>query len=221
MMLRTRCAFVVAMALAGSASCGSDNVTEPSILTIEAGIPTGWVLVGGRQATYVVGTDTHAHSGRYALSIGGTDTSVLRFNGVGQYLRADPYRGKRLRLRAWVRQIGIRGSDVGLWLRIDGPGVMQGFDNFSSRPLLGTADWHQVESILDVPRDALEILFGALMSGKGTFLVDDMTLDVIPATGPTTNQLLGYHDLGVDSLTVANAAAGRPTVPTNLNFESK
>ncbi len=222
MMLRTRWALVAAaIAVAGSLACGSDTMTGPSILTIDAGIPTGWFRVGGAQATYVVGTDGHAHGGRYALAIGGTDTSVLRFNGVAQELRADPYRGKRLRLRGWVRQVGITGSDIGLWMRVDGPGVMQAFDNFSTRPLLGTADWHQVEIILDVPPDALGILFGALMSGRGEFLVDDMTFEVIPATGPTTNQLVGYQDLGVDSVTVANAVAGLPTGPSNLNFESK
>ena len=41
----------------------------------------------------------------------------------------------------------------------------QGFDNFSSRPLTGTSDWHQVEIILDVPDDAIGIAFGALMIG--------------------------------------------------------
>jgi serine/threonine-protein kinase len=218
-MLRTRWALAAAMAFAGSLSCGSDSVTDPSILTIDAGIPGGWFRVGGTQATYVVGTDTRAHGGRYALAIGGTDTSVLRFNGVGQNLRADAYRGKRIRFRGWVKQVGIVGSDIGLWMRIDGPGVTQGFDNFSSRPLTGTADWHQVEIILDVPNDAIGIGFGALMSGRGDFLVDDLTWEIVPATGPTTNQLLDFVTSSLDSAATANAYIGQPTAPTNLNFE--
>ena len=173
-------------------------------------------------ASYVVGVDrNNVHGGSTALAIAGTDTSVLRFNGVGQNVRADDYRGKRIRLSGWVRQIGIVGSDIGLWMRIDGPGVTQGFDNFSTRPLRGTADWHQVEIILDVPPNAIGIGFGALMSGKGEFLVDDLTWEVISATGPTTNQLLEFSLSSIDSATTANGYAGVQRAPTNLNFEAK
>jgi hypothetical protein len=222
MTLRNRWAVVAAaVAVAGSLSCGSDT-TEPSILLIDGGIPTGWFRVGGSVASYVVGLDSHnAHGGRTALAIGGTDTTVRFFNGVGQEVRADAYRGKRVRLRGWVRQVNVIGSDIGLWMRIDGPGVTQGFDNFSSRPLVGTADWHQVEIILDVPTNAIGIAFGALMSGKGELLVDDLTFEVIPASGPTTNQLLGFTESGVDSATFAGVYANQRTAPTNLDFEAR
>ncbi|MGH7616256.1 MAG: hypothetical protein ACREPM_03435 [Gemmatimonadaceae bacterium] len=210
-----------AMAVVGTLSC-SDSSTAPNILTIDAGIPPNWFRVGGVVASYVVGLDANnAHGGKYALAVGGTDTSVRFFNGVGQNIRADNYRGKRVRLRGWVRQVGVVGSDIGLWMRIDGPGVTEGFDNFSSRPLTGTADWHQVEIILDVPNDAIGIGFGALMSGKGELLVDDLTWEVIPATGPTTNQLLEFQPSSLDSATTANGYIGFPTAPNNLNFESR
>ena len=221
MMSHARLALVVASVAVVSASCGSDT-TAPSLLTIDAGIPQGWFRVGGIVASYVVGIDNHTvHGGGAALAIGGIDTSVRFFSGVGQEIRADTYRGKRVRLRGWVRQIGIVGSDIGLWMRIDGPGVTQGFDNFSTRPLKGTADWHQVEIILDVPANAIGIAFGALMSGKGELLVDDMTFEVIPPTGPTTNQLLEFADAGIDSATFANDYATKGSAPINLDFESR
>jgi len=221
MLLRARLALLATlMTVAGSLACGSDT-TAPNILLIDGGIPLGWFRVGGSVASYVVGLDEHnAHGGRAALAIGGTDSSIRFFNGVGQQIKADSYRGKRVRLRAWVRQVSILGSDIGLWMRIDGPGVTQGFDNFSTRPLLGTADWHQVEVILDVPANAIGIAFGALMSGKGELLVDDMTFEVIPATGPTTNQLLDFTP-STDSATFAAFYATQPSVPTNLDFESR
>jgi hypothetical protein len=221
MMQRTRLAIVAAAtAIVASLSCSSDP-TSPSLLNIDSGIPQGWFRVGGILASYVVGLDEHnAHSGS-ALAIGGIDTSVRFFNGVGQEIKADTYRGKRIRLRGWVRQVNTVGGTIGLWMRVDGPGLMLGFDNFSSRSLKGTADWHQVEIILDVPASAIGIAFGALMSGKGELLVDDLTFDVIPATGPTTNQLLGPIDSGVDSVTTAAIYVARPNTPTNLNFEAK
>lgn len=223
MMARARLAVVAAAVVVGSLSCGaSDQTGPPNILEIEAGVPAVWFRVGGQQATYVVGVDSkRAHGGRYALAIGGTDTSILRFNGVGQNLRADPYRGKRLRFSAWVQQSDVAGSDIGLWMRVDGPGVTQAFDNFVTRPLLGTAGWHQVEIVLDIPQDAIGIALGALMSGKGVFLVDDMKFEVVAVAGPTTNQLTGYQQLSVDSAAVVAAYAGLPTLPSNLDFEAR
>ena len=203
---------VAATVLAG---CG--DVTAPnnlSILDIDVGVPTSWLEVGRNAITYAVGTETHAHSGRYALAIASNDTSQARFAGVGQFVKADAYRGKRVRLTAWVRQLNVVGTDVGLWMRVDGPGTIEGFDNFSTRSLSGTSDWHQVSVVLDVPDDAEGIAFGALMSGSGEFLVDDMTFEVIPPTGPTTNLLTDPAQVqGSDY-------SGAPLAPLNLNFEA-
>lgn len=215
-------AALTSVAIAATACSDSTSPLGPSILTIKPGVPAGWYIVGGNNATYVVGVDNNTvHGGNAALAIGGTDTSRLRFNGVGQSIKADTYRGKRIRLRAWVKQVGVAGFDAGLWMRIDGPGVTEGFDNFTSRPLLGTNDWHQVEIILDVPNDAIGIALGALMSAKGELLVDDMTFDVIPASGPTTNQLVEFTPSGIDSATTATGYQGAPNTPNNLNFESR
>jgi serine/threonine-protein kinase len=96
-----------------------------------------------------------------------------------------------------------------------------GFDNFSTRSLVGTADWHQVEIILDVPDNAIGIAFGAVMSGKGVLLVDDMTFEVIPPTGPTTNQLLEPTPVSVDSATFVQIYADAGKSPVNLNFEQR
>jgi serine/threonine-protein kinase len=135
--------------------------------------------------------------------------------GIVQFIKADDYRGQRVRLSGWVRQTDIRGTDIGLWMRVDGPGVIQGFDNFSTRPLTGTSDWHQVEIILDVPDDAIGISLGALMSGAGVFRVDDLKFEVIPPNGLTTNILLNT----VSSSDLSSQYAGRSKVPANLDFE--
>lgn len=222
MLSRARNAIGVLGCIAAVVSCSSSESTAPNVLNLHPGIPSGWGPVGTNSPTYAVGLDNNTvHGGGAALAIAGTDTSVLRFAGVGQFIRADSYRGKRVRFSGWVRQANIVGSDIGLWMRIDGPGVTQGFDNFSSRPLRGTADWHSVEVILDIPQNAIGIAFGALMSGRGELFVDDLTFEVIPATGPTTNQLLEFAPTTTDSATTAGFFATRPTGPTNLNFEAR
>jgi hypothetical protein len=203
--------------VAGFITIGCASSTEP----LHIGVPAGWGIVGTNSASYTLGVDHGTvHGGSAALTIAGTDTSRARFSGVGQFLRADTYRGKRVRLRAWVQQQSIVGTDIGLWMRIDGPGVTQGFDNFSTRPLLGTATWHRVEIILDVPDDAIGIAFGALMSGRGELFVDDMTFEIIPAEGPTTNLLAGFA-AGTDSAVALTNYRARGDTPINLDFEMR
>lgn len=212
---------VLAAAVVGlgvAVACSSSS-TEPSVLNLRAGVPSNWVLVGQISATYSVGTDDKTvHGGDFSLGIVGIDTSRLRFSGVGQFIKADSYRGKRVRLSAWIRQSNLVGTSAGLWMRIDGPGATLGFDNFSSRPQLGTSDWHQVEVILDVPPSAIGIAFGALMSARGELFVDDMSFEVVPATGPTTNQLVDPTP-GADSATTVANYARAATTPANLGFE--
>ena len=47
-----------------------------------------------------------------------------------------------------------------------------------------------------------------------------MTFEVIPATGPTTNQLAEFVT-STDSATAANFYARLPSAPTNLDFEKR
>ena len=212
---------LAAIAAAAALIACSEASTEPNVANLEPGVPPNWLPVGQVPSSYVVGTDSRTvHGGGHSLGIVGIDTSRVRFSGVVQLVRADTYRGKRVRLRAWIRQQNIVGTASGLWMRVDGPGVTQAFDNFSSRPQLGTENWHQVEIILDVPSDALGISFGALMSGRGELFVDDMEFEVIPANGPTTNQLV-EPVAGSDSASVAANYARRVDKPLNLDFEQR
>ena len=202
-------------------ACSSSEPTAPSVADLRAVIPSWWGAVGTNSTLYSVGTVHETrHGGATALVIVGKDTAALGLAGIGQYIRADNFRGKRIRLRGWVRQAAVTGPDVGLWLRIDGPGVTEGLDDFSRRPLTGTTDWHQVESILDVPNDALGIAFGAQMSGKGEFFIDDLALEIVPATGSTTNQLQGFPASEFDAATLTRFYGRLGSTPANLDFET-
>jgi len=208
--------FSLAIAMLAAASCKDSTATE--VLHIDAVLPSGWLYVGANATTYLLGLDHQTvHGGHAALAIQGSDTSQARFRGIVQSIKADDYRGKRVRWSGWVRQTDVRGSDIGLWMRVDGPDVMYGFDNFSSRPLIGTTDWHQVEIVLDVPEDAIGISLGALMSGSGLFRVDDLKLEVIPDLGPTTNLLVTFPPIPDPT----NQYAGKLRAPTNLDFEQQ
>jgi len=200
-------------------ACGSDSATGPlSRFDITSTLPSGWSTVGGTSATYVVGTDrATVHGGQVAVAMAGTDSASAFFTGIGQVIKADLFRGKRVRFSAWVRGENIHAAVAGLWMRVDSDDETEAFDNSMAHPEKGTTDWHQFTVILDVPNDAAGIAFGALLHGSGVLAVDDMTFEVIPATGPTTDQFTQPV-----SITPGQAAfySQFPAAPVNLDFES-
>jgi erythromycin esterase len=211
------------------AACGSDAPTAAQNQhpggsggpVVIPGAPVGWL--GSIGAPFGAGLDETDHrGGRAALYLTAVNPplppSTPSFVTVNQGIRADLFRGKRIRLAGWVRQVSLNCSECGLWMRIDGPGVTLGFDNMSDRPLTGTADWHQVSIVLDVPTAAIGITFGALSNGTGTLLVDDLSLDTVGSDVAITSPP-GPPPPGSDSATLVARYARTPSSPVNLDFE--
>jgi hypothetical protein len=119
-----------------------------------------------------------AHGGRASMSLRSTVARPMGFRAVTQFVKADAYRGKRVRLAGYLKTRDV-GAYAGLWLRVDGPGGILAFDNMGTRPVKGTADWTRHEVVLDVPEAALRLAFGSLLMGTGQVWVDDLTLDVV------------------------------------------
>jgi len=218
-MIRMRAAPIVLLAATIGAACSSDSVaTGPSSRNLHPMTPRGWSSLGGvGAATVIVGIDNiTTHTGHGSLAILGTDTNSLFYGGIAQYIKARPLRGKRVRLTAWFKGDSLRSvAFVKIYAHGLKSRVVQ-FDNMSTRPILGTAEWHQIQIVLDVPESAVGIALGALMSGKGEIWVDDIVFEVVAATGPTTDLLIEPVASAIDAASLyANAARG----PTNLNFE--
>ena len=119
----------------------SVSSTEPIGIDID-GAPPNFSYVGQNPSAsgskYSIGLTTHgAHSGSNAFILTGIDPKSTGFSGIGQALKADNYRGKRVRFSAWVKQRDIAGPDVGLWMRVDGPGATLAFDARLPEPLIG------------------------------------------------------------------------------------
>jgi hypothetical protein len=203
--------------LLGLAACSSDSTTAPTgpaSSDVQPIMPANW---GGSQRliSYRVGRSNRAaHSGNGSVAIFGSDSSSIFAASFSQSFKADQYLGKRVRFRAWVRSENVAARIAGLWMRVDTHGQVIAFDNSSNHSERGTKDWHQVDIILDVPLDAVGISFGGILEGSGLLVIDDATFDVIPATGPTTDQL-------TDPLEIDNSSfyANLGTAPLNLNFE--
>src|SRR3970282_2437960 len=95
-----------------------------------------------------------------------------------QMASAEEFRGKRVRLSGWTRTKDVSGA-AGLWMRMDTPRGMNGFDNMTDRPLRGSTAWTAVAVVLDAPADAYNVGFGLILSGAGgAAWVDDLRFDI-------------------------------------------
>src|SRR5215472_9815451 len=100
-------------------------------------IPSGWFVTGNAPWDYEVGLDEKvSYTGRSSAYIKGLKSPKSAGN-LMQGFRADLYRGKRVRLSAYVKSFDIKGW-AGLWMRVDGI-ISRGlsFDNMQDRPIKG------------------------------------------------------------------------------------
>jgi len=149
-----------------------------------------------------------------------------------QSVKADDYRGMRVRLSGYVKGENIAGY-AGLWLRVDGAGYSLNFDRMSNRTIKGTTDWKKYEVVLDVPEESIVIAFGILLEGEGQVWIDDLQLEVVGQDVPTTG-LKGFSERQKDEFlkkdkeertrseeVVRARTKNYPAKPVNLDFEGQ
>src|SRR5207247_5389365 len=156
--------------------------------------PPGWVMRRsvGTPADYSVGIDS-------VILHGGTRSAYIQFHGVEpqgwatlmQTFRADAYRGRRVRLSAFVKTEDVEAGAL-LWMRVEGPGdSVLAFDNMGDRPIRGAPDWRLHDIVLEVPTRASAIAIGLLLEGGGRVWIDDVTMSAVPSavalTAPLAN----------------------------------
>lgn len=137
---------------------------------------------------------------------------------LAQAIDAQPYRGKRIRLRAQVRA-AVRGSGNRgqLWLQVDREGNQTGlFDNMQARPIT-SAEWHEYEITGEVAEDAERITFGALVNGAGTFEFDGFHLAVADEAGEWTPVAVANPGFEAGDTTLHRRDAGTPVRPATTN----
>lgn len=60
-------------------------------------------------------------------------------------------------------------NSAGMWMGVkDTMEELVQLDNMSNRPVKGSTDWKLYSIVLDVPNNSTTILFGIILSGKGT-----------------------------------------------------
>ena len=206
--------------------CSSASVsTSPVVTPVFAGVPTppeGWAYTIGSQGAIGLAS-SDKHGGAASLYVTGPASMVSISSAspaiLSQSLRADSYRGRRIRYSAWVKPLNVQDAALaGLWMRIDGPGTVQGFDNMSARATTGSGEWREVSIVLDVPPNAIGITMGVLFSAHNTLLLDDMRFEVVSTSVSTTASITSTVST-IDSATTANNYSRSASAPTNLDFE--
>ena len=168
--------------------------TEPHNLSFEdpmeaaAGRPPGWWFIqhAGETSFEFAIDDEVAKDGKHSLRI--RRTGKEPFGLVSQTIKADRFRGKHVRLSAFLRLDNVEAYGRGalrewsgavLTLRSEGA-----LDDMRDRPLRGTKPWTRVSVEIDVPSTAAVIEFGAMLSGTGALWVDAFKLEAV-GSGPT------------------------------------
>lgn len=183
-----------------------------------SGMPVGWIRTPSYSSNgYSMTVDTNIkHGGKASALIKLTCGGENEFGSLGQILSADNYLGKRVRFTGWLKT--ENADSAVLWMRVDGNRHLLGFDNMLDRAATGTTDWKQFEIVLDVPTEAVNIVVGTFLSGKGQMWADDLKLEIVGSEVPSTNQL--SPELMRNEDPNRNPKKSDIKQPVNLGFEN-
>jgi hypothetical protein len=165
-------------------------------MAVYAQVPAGWQAVTDGSGDYTVRTDGARRDGGQGFAgatIKANTESPRNSAMLAQSIRADAYRGKRVRLSGYLKTIGVNEGTAVLFMRVDGEGVVQTSDYMQNRPLMLTNDWSREEIVLDVPRDAIGLTYGFLLSGSGQAWLDDVEIEEVGNDVATTGRPGGVY----------------------------
>jgi hypothetical protein len=156
-------------------------------LDFESGL-AGWHKFSSRFTAYEAGTDEEVkHGGKASGYLKALQSNLEGSVELGQRIRADDYRGQRVRLTVFVKTAGVE-KGAGLVMGTVLPdGTVDPYDDMSTRLITGTNDWQQYQIVLDVPEDATTVTLAAYLSGVGQVWMDDLQIEVVGKDVPVTS----------------------------------
>ena len=171
-------------------------------------IPKGWFEAGTSKTSYKMGIDVGSgQSGNNAATIKSKSNKINGFGTLMQNSLPNSFLGKRVKMSGYVKSENV-ANWAGLWLRIDQKDTEYAisFDNMKNRPIKGTTEWKKYKIVLDIPLDATNMAYGALLSGVGQIWFDNISFEVVNDTIEVTSESKqNFMPL---------------SEPSNLNFEN-
>lgn len=162
-----------------------EAVPGPRNLKFEEGTPgkkpPGWtVLALEKDADFLAPIERHGCRSESCVVVQAPPNAPSPYGAMMQSFDASAYRGKTVRLRAWIRVEPALPEDHGqMYLTVSRPNRRSGFfDNMDDRPVR-SGQWTQCEIIGTVDRDAQFVEFGFMSFGKGRVWIDGVSFEVV------------------------------------------
>jgi hypothetical protein len=165
----------------------TDAPPGPRNLRFEQGrvddVPPGWFVPAVEKTTGILAQLRHkgCRGTTGCAVVIAPATAPDAVGNLMQSFSAAAYRGKTVRLRAWVRvEAGTPGDRAQMWLKVDRPNGRTGFyDDMDDRPVRD-AEWTNCEIVAEVDRDAQFLDFGVRSIGRGRVWVDEVSFEIVP-----------------------------------------
>jgi hypothetical protein len=183
---------VICVLVAASVPAAVAGPSPGAPAAVELRSLSGWYVSGTAPSEYQVHLDETA--GRHHSACAVLETRVPKVTGFVTLAQQAPiaaFRGRRLRLTAWLRAQAVEGW-TGFWMRIDSAaGKVVAFDNMQDRPVRGSTDWTSRSVVLDVPREGSVLSFGIILKGPGRVWADDFAFSEVGPEVPSTDFFAG------------------------------
>jgi len=109
------------------------------------------------------------------------ENAPVRTGNLMQSFNAAAYRGKTVRLTAWLRlEAGSAEDRAQMWLGVDRMNDQKGFFDDMSDRAVRSPEWTFAEIRARIDADAASIKFGVMSIGKGRVWVDHVSFEVVP-----------------------------------------
>src|SRR5579871_63082 len=163
-----------------------ESVPTPRNLTFEEGVvgkvPPGWFVPAlPKDADYLAELRrTGCRSGVGCAVVLVPANAPRPLSDLMQSFGAGAYRGKVIRLRAWLRLEATDPDDrAQMWISVDREHHRRGFyDNMDDRPVR-SSDWTKAEIVARIDEDAVFIDIGIMSIGRGRVWVDDVSFEIV------------------------------------------
>lgn len=180
----------IAMPQAPTDEVTVDGLKNGGFEASENGRPDAWILTSpGPDGEFTWSLDANEKvEGSQALRLDASrgTNAAGQFANCLQSVKAEGWRGKRVRFRAAVRTADLVGdARAQLWMRVDRKPAGQSaqpapgfFDNMDDRPVRA-GEWAWYEIVGDVAKDAENISLGMFVVGAGKAWLDGASLEEV------------------------------------------
>jgi hypothetical protein len=112
------------------------------------------------------------------------ENAPVRAGNLMQSFSAAAYRGRTIRLSAWLRLEATAAEDRGqMWLSVDRANDKKGFFDDMKDNAVFSPEWTFREIRVRIDQDATFIKFGVMSIGRGRVWVDRVAFEVVPEGG--------------------------------------